>query len=83
MPANADFWYNSKAHRLNQCKQKEYTEQKSNKRNEYNSISMNLQVKVVHVLAEKSVKYNVRVIFHHLYSSKLFYSGFYMISKNI
>ena len=53
------------------------------KEKEYNSMSMNLQVKVAHVLAEKSAKYNVRVIFHHLYSSKLFYSGFHMISKNI
>ena len=43
---------------------------------------MNLQVKVAHVLM-KSVKYNVRVILYHLYSNKLFYSGFYKISKNI
>ena len=28
----ADFWYNSKARRLNQCKRKEYVERKSNKR---------------------------------------------------
>ena len=27
-----DFWYNSKARRLNQCKRKEYTERKSSKR---------------------------------------------------
>ena len=53
------------------------------KEKECNSISMNLQVKVVHVLAKKSVKYNVREVFHHLYSSKLCYSGFYTISKNI
>ena len=79
----ADFWYNSKARRLNQCKRKEYTERKSSKKKEYNSISMNLQVKVAHVLAKKSVKYNMRVIFHRLRSSKLCYSGFYTISKTI
>ena len=28
----ADFWYNSKAHHLNRSKQKEYIEQKFNKR---------------------------------------------------
>ena len=53
------------------------------KEKEYNSMSMNLQVKVAHVLAKKSVKYNVREVFHNLYSSKLCYSGFYTISKNI
>ena len=53
------------------------------KEKEYKSMSMNLQVKVAHVLAKKSVKYNMRVIFHRLYSSKLCYSGFYTISKNI
>ena len=40
-------------------------------------------MKVAHVLAKKSVKYNVRVIFHRLYTSKLFDSGFDTISKNI
>ena len=43
---------------------------------EYNSISINLQVKVAHVLAKKSVKYNMTVIFHHLYSRIFCYSGF-------
>ena len=50
---------------------------------EKNSISMNLQVKVAHVLAKKSVNHNVRVIFHRLYTSKLFDSGFHTISKNV
>ena len=44
--------------------------------------SMNLQVKLAHVLAKRSVKYNMRVIFHRLYSSKLFDSDFDTISKN-
>ena len=44
--------------------------------------SMNLQVKLAHVLAKRSVKYNMRVIFHRLYSSTLFDSGFDTISKN-
>ena len=44
---------------------------------------MNLQVKLAHVLAKRSVKYNMRVIFHRLYSSKLFDSDFDTISKNI
>ena len=43
---------------------------------------MNLQVKLAHVLAKRSVKYNMRVIFHRLYSSKLFDSDFDTISKN-
>ena len=43
---------------------------------EENSISMNLEVKVAHVLAKKSVKYNVRIIYHCLYTNKLFYSAF-------
>ena len=51
----ADFLYNSRARRLNQSKRKEYAERKSTKEKEYNSISMNLQVKVAHVLAKKSV----------------------------
>ena len=37
---------------------------------------MNLEVKVAHVLAKKSVKYNVRIIYHCLYTNKLFYSAF-------
>ena len=44
--------------------------------------SMNLQVKLARVLAKRSVKYNMRVIFHRLYSSTLFDSGFDTISKN-
>ena len=63
----ADFWYNSKAHYLNQSKRKEYIEQKSTKEKEYNSMSMNLQVKVAHYLAKKSVKYNMTVIFHRFW----------------
>ena len=37
---------------------------------------MNLQVKVAHVLAKKSVKYSMTVILNHLYSSNPCYSGF-------
>ena len=37
---------------------------------------MNLKVKVAHVIAKRRVKYNMTVVFHCLYSSKLFYPGF-------
>ena len=83
----ADFWYNSRHNSkhavLINVNEKHIPNENPAKEKEYNSISMNLQVKVAHVLAKKSVKYNVRVIFHRLYSSKLCYSGFYTISKNI
>ena len=46
------------------------------KEKEYNSISVNLQAKVAHVLAKKSVQHNMTRIFCCLYSSKLCYSGF-------
>ena len=79
----ADFWCNSKACHLNQCKQKEYAKLKSNKRKREKTDYNELKVKVAHVLVKKSVEYNVRVMFHHFYTSKLFDSGFDTISKNI
>ena len=47
--------------------EKNITSENPTKEKEYNSISMNLQVKVAHVLAKESIKYNVRVIFHRLF----------------
>ena len=64
-------------------KEKNIQNENPAKEKEYNSIPMNLQVKVAHVLAKNSVKCNMRVILHRLYSSKLCCSGFYAISKNI
>ena len=61
---------------LNNLNKKNTPRENPTKAKEYNSKSMNLQVKVARVLVKESVKYNMTVIFHYLYSSKLCYSGF-------
>ena len=79
----ADFGIFPKHAILINVNEKNIPNENPTKEKQYNLISMNLQGKVAHVLANESVKYNVRVIFHRLYSSQLFYSGFYTISENI
>ena len=84
MPANVPIFGIIPKHTvLINVNEKNIQNENPTKEKEKNSISMNLQVKVTHVLARKSVKYNVRIIFHCLYISKLFNSGFDTISKNI
>ena len=79
MPANVPIFGIIPKHailvNLNKNK-KDMPSENPTKEKKYNSISMNFQVKVAHVLAKTSVKYNMTAIFHCLYSSKLCYSGF-------
>ena len=77
MPANVPIFGIIPKHAvLINVNEKNIPNQNPAKEKAYNSMLMNLQVKVAPVLVKKSVKYNVRVIFHRLYSSKLCYSDF-------
>ena len=77
MPANVPIFDIITKHAvLINLNEKNIPSENPTKEKEYNSISMNLQVKVAHDLAKTNVKFNMTVIFHRLYFSKLCYSGF-------
>ena len=77
MPANVPVFGTIPKHAvLINVNEKNIPNENPAKEKEYNSISVNLQVKVAHVLPKKSVKYNVRVIFHRYILADFFTQTF-------